>query len=99
MGLCWDNHAVSRRKCVDGQHTQTRHTVNKHCVIILFYLMDAGFQHAFTAYGVYQPYFQSRQLNVRREQVNALVMVQDALGNIDGLIINDVLHDSRERIW
>ena len=99
MGLCRDNHAVSsRRKRIDGQHTQARHTVNKDSIIILFHLIDAGFQHAFTAYGIDQPYFQSRQFNVGREQVNALVMVQDAFKNIDGFIINDVLHDGRKRV-
>jgi len=98
MGLCWDNHAVSSRKSVDCQHPQARHTVNEDSIVILFHFIDAGFQHAFTAYGVNQPYFQPRQLNVGREQVNALVMVQDASGNIGGFIINDVLHDSRERV-
>ena len=91
-GLCRDNHAVSSRKRIDCQHTQARHTINEDSIITLFYLVDAGFQYAFTAYGVNEPYFQPRQFNVGREQVNALVMVQDASGNINGFIVNDVLH-------
>ena len=85
-------------KRIDCQHTQARHTIHENRVVILFYFIDAGFQYAFTAYGVNQPYFQSRQFNVGREQVNALVMVQDASGNIDGFIVNDVLHDGGEHV-
>ena len=98
MGLCWDNHAVSSRKRIDCQHTQARHTIHENRVVLLFYLIDAGFQYAFTAYGVNQSYFQPRQFNVGQEQVNALVMMQDAFKNIDGFIINDVLHNGGERV-
>ena len=49
----------------------------------------------FTAYGVNQPYFQ--QFDVGREQVNALAVVQDTFLNIYGIVLNDVLHDGRER--
>ena len=68
MWLCRDNHAVSSRKSIDCQHTQTRHTINKDSIIILFHLIDAGFQHAFTAYGIDEPYFQadSSMLDGRR---------------------------------
>ena len=89
----------ARTDCDSGEpcpHAAERS--NEDSIVILFYLIDAGFEYAFTAYGVNQPYFQPRQFNVGREQVNALVMVQDASGNIDGFIINDVLHDGGERV-
>lgn len=48
-------------------------------------------------YSVYAPYFQSWQFNIRREQVNSLIIVQDTLEDIDGIIVNNVLHDGGER--
>ena len=50
VGLRWDNHAVSRRQCVNGYHTQARHTVNKHIIVVFLNLIHIGFQNTLTAH-------------------------------------------------
>lgn len=68
-----DNHAVSRRQRIDGYHSQARHTVDQHKVVIPFDLIHIGFQDTLTTQGIDQPYLQTGQLNVGRDKVNAFL--------------------------
>ena len=54
-------------------------------------------QHAFPAHGVDQPNFHAGQLNVRREQVNALTVMQNTAAVRERGIIDHILHDVRQR--
>ena len=91
-----DNHAVSRRQRIDGYHSQARHTVDQHKVVIPFNLIHIGFQDTLTTQGIDQPYFQTRQLNVGRDKVNAFLVMDNPLRGIDRLIVDDVLHHGGE---
>ena len=44
-----------------------------------------------------QAHFHAGQLNTGREQVNALVMVQDTAEMLKILVMDNLFHDSRER--
>ena len=54
-------------------------------------------QHAFPAHGVDQPDFHAGQLNVRREQINAFTVMQNAAAVRDGGIVDHILHDVCQR--
>ena len=88
MGLCRDNHAVSRRQCVNRNHTEGWHTVDKHIIVILFDLIHIGFQNTLTAHGIDKPYLKTRQLDIGRKQVNALAVVDNPARSIKGFIIH-----------
>ena len=96
MGLRRDNHAVSRRQRIDGYHSQTRHTVDQHKVVIPFDLIHIGFQDTLTTQGIDQPYLQTRQLNVGRDKVNAFLVMDNPLRDINCFIVDDVLHHGGE---
>lgn len=49
--------------------------------------MDICPQHAFPAHGVDQPELHAGQFNVRREQVNALTVMQNTAAVRDGGIV------------
>ena len=53
-------------------------------------------QHAFPAHGVDQPNFHAGQLNVRREQVNALTVMQNTAAVRNRGIVDHILHDVRQ---
>ena len=59
--------------------------------------MDICPQHAFPAHGVDQPELHAGQLNVRREQVNALTVMQNTAAVRDGGIVDHILHDVCQR--
>ena len=59
--------------------------------------MDICPQHAFPAHGVDQPDLHAGQLNVRREQVNALTVMQNTAAVRDRGIVDHILHDVRQR--
>lgn len=54
-------------------------------------------QHAFPAHGVDQPDLHAGQLNVRREQVNTLAVMQNTAAVRNGGIVDHILHDVRQR--
>lgn len=54
-------------------------------------------QYAFPAHGVDQPDLHAGQLNVCREQVNALTVMQNTAAVRDGGIVDHILHDVRQR--
>ena len=54
-------------------------------------------QHAFPAHGVDQPNFHAGQLNVRREQVNALTVMQNTAAVRNRGIVDHILHHIRQR--
>lgn len=55
--------------------TQTRHTVNQHIIISVFHFIQIVFQRQFPAHGIDKHNFQSCKFNVRRDQINAFLMV------------------------
>ena len=59
--------------------------------------MDICPQHAFPAHGVDQPDLHAGQFNVRREQVNALTVMQNTAAVRDGGIVDHILHDVCQR--
>ena len=59
--------------------------------------MDICPQHAFPAHGVDQPELHAGQFNVRREQVNALTVMQNTAAVRDGGIVDHILHDVCQR--
>ena len=54
-------------------------------------------QHTFPAHVVDQPDFHAGQLNVRREQVNAFTVMQNAAAVRDRAIVDHILHDVCQR--
>lgn len=61
----------------EGQHPSIELFIQ--LVVILFDLIYIGFQDTLTAHGIDQPDFKARQLNIRRKQIHALMVMQDAL--------------------
>ena len=93
MGLDGDNHAVRCCQSVNGNHTQGRHTVDQHHIVVFLCLIDIGAQSDLPAHGVYQTDFQLRQFDVGRHKVYALAVVQNALIRGEWLITDDFSHD------
>ena len=53
-------------------------------------------EHLFPVHAVDERHFQPCQFDVRRNQVNALCMVQNALAGLDGLVIHGFCHQGRK---
>lgn len=51
------------------------HTVNQHIIISVFHFIQIVFQRQFPAHGIDKHNFQSCKFNVRRDQINAFLMV------------------------
>ena len=60
--------------------------------IIPFHRVQILPQNGFPAHGVHQRYLHAGQLNVRRHQVHALRVMQNALAGGNGLIGQDLAH-------
>ena len=54
-------------------------------------------KYAFPAHGVDQPNFHTRQVDVCREQVNALAVVQNTVAVRHGRVVDHILHHIRQR--
>ena len=53
-----DNHAICRRKCVKGNHTQARHTVNENIIVLVFYKAQVVLQNTLSAHSGNKRHFQ-----------------------------------------
>ena len=97
LRLHGDDHAVRRSQGVDGQHTEGRHTVDERVIVAVRYRGQILPQYRFTAHGVDQRDLQCRQLDIGGDKVDAGRVVQNALTGGDGLLCDDLLHQSGER--
>ena len=80
IGLKWD--------AIDFEHERI--------VILGLYRVEITLQNALAAHGVEQAHFQTGQFDVGREQVNALLMVNDTAPVRRVSVLNDILHDRCE---
>ena len=62
-------------------------------IVLAFGTVQHLFEHLFPVHAVDKGNFHSCQLNVGRDKVNTLIMVQDALTGLDGLVIHSFLHE------
>ena len=85
---------VCRRQCIDSEHPQRGSAVQQNIIVLAFGTVQHLFEHLFPVHAVDKGNFHSCQLNVGRDKVNTLIMVQDALTGLDGLVIHSFLHES-----
>ena len=97
LRLHGDNHAVRRGQGVDGQHTERRHTVDERVIVAVCHGGQILPQHRFTAHCVDQRDLQCRQLDIGGDKMDTGRVVQNALTGGDGLLRDDLLHQSGER--
>ena len=97
LRLHGDNHAVRRGQGIDRQHTQRGHTVDERVIVAVCHGGQILPQHRFTAHGVDQRDLQCRQLDIGGDKMDAGRVVQNALTGGDGLLRDDLLHQSGER--
>ena len=79
-------------QCVHGQHPKGRSAVQQNEIVFMLCTFQHLFQHLFTVHAVHQSHFQPCQFDVRRNQINALCVVQNALTGLDGLIVHGFCH-------
>ena len=93
MSLYRDDNAVGCCQCVDGQHPQGRHTVHDGIVVVPLDGREILPQDRLPAHCVDQRYLGGGQLYVGRHQIHAVLMVQNAIVRLNGLIGDDLPHD------
>ena len=77
---------------IDREHTKGGLTVNKDMGILSLYRVQILPQDGLAAHGVHQRNLHTRELDVRRHQVNAFRVVQDTLAGSQWLVHQDAAH-------
>ena len=83
MRLHRNDDAVRRTQCVQRHHAQRWHTVDEGIVVTILHGGQKLPHDRFTAHGIDQRDLQRRQFDVCRQQVNAGIVMQNALSGAD----------------
>ena len=88
--------SVCRRQRVNGQHPKGGSAVQQNIVIVLLCTVQDLLQHFFPAHGIDKGNFQPCQLNVGRDEVYTLCMVQHTFTGRNALVVHGFLHQGRK---
>ncbi|MPN00056.1 hypothetical protein SDC9_147250 [bioreactor metagenome] len=75
--------AVGGGERVDGQHAETRHTVDQHIVVRAFDAIDVLFEDFLAVHGVYERHLKAEEGDVRGQQVDILFMMENAFARCE----------------
>ena len=71
-----DDYTVCCSQSIDVHKAKRRHTVNENVIVITAEPVENIPENQFPAHGVHQAEFYTGQLNIAREKVNTLLMVE-----------------------
>ena len=83
---------VRRCQGIDGQHPKGRGAVQQNEIVFMLCPFQHLFEHLFPVHAVDERHFHPCQFDIRRNQVNALCVVQNTLTGRNALVVHGFCH-------